>query len=80
MSRQLYKSVLEKPLVAASGEYFRLQANNWFHNCSITQYMERVIRLFEEESIRCQRFLHSRYLLANHSKPISHFKFRNAND
>ncbi|XP_065220060.1 cullin-2 [Planococcus citri] len=56
---ELYKSLLEKPLVAASGEYFRIQANNWFQNYTITQYMERVIRLFEEESIRCQRFLHS---------------------
>ncbi|KAK7573920.1 hypothetical protein V9T40_011111 [Parthenolecanium corni] len=56
---ELYKKLLEEPLVAASSEYFRTQANNWFSNYTIPQYMERVIKLFEEESVRCQRFLHS---------------------
>lgn len=56
----LYQEIFEAPMLAASGEYYRSQAAELLQRCTVSQYMEEVIKKLEEEHRRATKFLHIR--------------------
>ncbi|XP_058455758.1 cullin-2 isoform X1 [Malaya genurostris] len=58
-SLQLYQHIFEAPLLRDSGEFFRLQANKLLEICSVSNYMEEVIKRLDEENKRSLKYLHS---------------------
>lgn len=55
---QLYESLFEGKMLEASGNYFTSQASKLLQNCSVSQYMQEVIRILEEENVRAHKFFH----------------------
>lgn len=58
-SLKLYQELFEIPMIIASGEYYRNEAAKLFQSCTVSQFMEAIIILQEEETRRAQKFLHS---------------------
>lgn len=58
-SLKLYQELFEIPMIIASGEHYRNEAAKLFQSCTVSQFMEAIIILQEEETRRAQRFLHS---------------------
>lgn len=54
----LYQDIFESALLSASGEYYQYEACQLLQNCTVSQYMEEVIKKLEEESRRALRYLH----------------------
>uniref|UniRef100_U5EWS4 Cullin-2 n=1 Tax=Corethrella appendiculata TaxID=1370023 RepID=U5EWS4_9DIPT len=57
-SLKLYQDLFETPMIQASGEYYTGEAQKLLQKCSVSQYMEEVIKKMEEESKRAQKYLH----------------------
>ncbi|EDW49712.1 cullin-2 [Drosophila sechellia] len=57
-SLKLYQELFEGPMLEASGAYYTDEANKLLHRCSVSEYMQEVIRILEYESRRAQKFLH----------------------
>lgn len=57
-SLHLYETLFEEKLLEASGSYFMSQASKLLQSCSVSQYMQEVIRVLEEENVRAHKFVH----------------------
>lgn len=55
---KMYQDLFEIPMLEASGEYYKAEAARLLQKCSVSQYMEEVIKKLDEESRRAQKFLH----------------------
>lgn len=55
---KLYENIFECKMLEASGEYFKSQASKLLQSCTVSQYMQEVIRILEEENIRSHKFMH----------------------
>lgn len=55
---KLYQELFETPMLSASGEYYRSEASVLLQKCTVSQYMEEVIKKLEDENRRAQKFLH----------------------
>lgn len=55
---KLYQELFETPMLSASGEYYRSEASILLQKCTVSQYMEEVIKKLEDENRRAQKFLH----------------------
>lgn len=55
---KLYQELFETPLLLASGEYYQSEASILLQKCTVSQYMEEVIKKLEDENRRAQKFLH----------------------
>lgn len=55
---ELYESIFEKRLLAATGEYYRKEASKLLQECDCSMYMEKVIQKLDNENLRCCKFLH----------------------
>lgn len=64
-SLKLYQDLFEAPLLKTSGEYYTSEASKLLQRCTVSAYMEEVIKILEEEHKRAQRFLHSRLVCIN---------------
>merc|ERR1719362_1268475 len=53
----LYEDIFEKPFLAATGEYYKEEAQKFMEG-SISLYMERVIQRIESENVRSRKFLY----------------------
>lgn len=58
---KMYQELFETPMLEASGEFYKAEAFKLLQKCSVSQYMEEVIRKLEDENRRAQKYLHSRY-------------------
>jgi len=54
----LYENIFEGKMLEASGEYFKSQASKLLQSCTVSQYMQEVIRILDEENIRAHKFMH----------------------
>lgn len=54
----LYQDIFESAMLTASGEYYQAEAAKLLQVCSVSQYMEEVIKKLDEESRRAQKYLH----------------------
>jgi len=57
-SLKLYQELFEGPMLEASGAYYTDEANKLLQRCSVSEYMQEVIRILEYGSRRAQKFLH----------------------
>uniref|UniRef100_A0A1A9VZX7 Cullin-2 n=1 Tax=Glossina brevipalpis TaxID=37001 RepID=A0A1A9VZX7_9MUSC len=58
-SLKIYQWLFECPLLLASGEYYATEATALLQRCTVSEYMEKVIKILEDENRRAQKFLHS---------------------
>lgn len=57
---KMYQTLFETPMLEASSEFYRAEATKLLQTCSVSQYMEEVIKKLEDENKRAQKFLHFR--------------------
>ena len=55
---KLYENIFEGKMLEASGQYFKSQASKLLQTCTVSQYMQEVIRILDEENIRAHKFMH----------------------
>lgn len=56
----LYEELFEAPMLVASGEHFKAEAAKLLQHCSVSEYLEEVIKRLEEEDRRACKFFHGR--------------------
>lgn len=56
---KLYQELVEFPVVMASAEHYDNEATKLLKTCTVSQYMEEVIKILEEETKRAKKFLHA---------------------
>lgn len=54
----LYQDIFETAILKASGTYYQSEASKLLQVCTVSQYMEEVIKKLDEESRRATKFLH----------------------
>lgn len=57
---KMYQELFETPMLEASGEFYRVEAFKLLQTCSVSQYMEEVIKKLEDENKRAQKYLDTR--------------------
>lgn len=57
---KIYQWLFECPLLLASGEYYATEASALLERCTVSQYIEEVIKILDDENKRAQKFLHER--------------------
>ncbi|XP_055849653.1 cullin-2 [Episyrphus balteatus] len=57
-SLKLYQDLFETPMLAASAQYYSSEASKLLQRCSVSEYMEEVIKILDDENKRAQKFLH----------------------
>ncbi|XP_052902134.1 cullin-2 [Anopheles moucheti] len=57
-SLKLYQELFEARMLEESGQNFRIVASELLQVCSVSQYMERIIKKFEEEEKLAKIYLH----------------------
>lgn len=55
---KMYQELFETPLLESSGDFYRAEAVKLLELCSVSQYMEAVIKKLDEENRRAQKYLH----------------------
>lgn len=55
---KLYEDKFEGKMLEASGEYFKSQASKLLQSCSVSEYMQEVIKILDEENVRAHKFMH----------------------
>lgn len=60
---KMYQDIFEAPMLLASGEYYRGEAIKLLQQCSVSEYMEEVIKRLDDEARRAQKLLHIRLAL-----------------
>lgn len=58
---KMYQELFETPMLEASGEFYRVEAFKLLQKCSVSQYMEEVIKKLEDENKRALKYLDIRY-------------------
>lgn len=61
---KMYQDIFETPMLLASGEYYRGEAVKLLQQCSVSEYMEEVIKRLDDEARRAQKLLHTRFVLS----------------
>lgn len=56
----LYEQLFEAPMLVASGDYYKAEAAKLLQRCSVSEYLEEVIKLLDEENRRAYKFFHGR--------------------
>ncbi|XP_055381981.1 cullin-2 [Condylostylus longicornis] len=56
---KLYQELFETPMLQASGEHYKTEASKLLQRCTVSQYMEEVINILEDENKRAHKFLHT---------------------
>lgn len=56
----LYQELFEAPMLAASGEYYKSEAAKLLQRCTVSEYMEEVLKRLEDENRRAHKFFHGR--------------------
>lgn len=67
---KMYQDIFETPMLKASGEYFRGEAIKLLQQCSVSEYMEEVIKRLDDETYRSQKLLHIRYESLKHMRLV----------
>lgn len=57
---KVYQWLFECPLLLACGEYYTAQATELLKRCSVSEYMEEVIKILADEQVRAEKFVHKR--------------------
>lgn len=57
---KLYQELFEAPMLAASGEYYKSEAAILLQRCTVSEYMEEVLKRLDDESRRAHKFFHGR--------------------
>lgn len=57
---KLYQELFETPVLESSGDYYRSEASKLLQRCTVSEYMEEVIKILDDEYRRAQKFLHHR--------------------
>ena len=55
---KLYQELFETPMLEASGDYYKSEAAKLLQRCSVSQYMEEVLKILDDENRRAHKFLH----------------------
>ncbi|XP_058830462.1 cullin-2 [Topomyia yanbarensis] len=58
-SLQLYQHMFEAPMLKDSGEFYKLEASKLLEVCTVSNYMEEVIKKLDEENKRALKYLHN---------------------
>lgn len=56
----LYENLFEAPMLVASGEHYKAEAAKLLQRCTVSEYLEEVIKLLDEENRRAHKFFHGR--------------------
>lgn len=54
----LYQDIFESALLSASADYYQYEASQLLQKCTVSQYMEEVIKKLDEESRRALKYLY----------------------
>lgn len=57
-SLKLYQDLFETPMLDASAKYYSSEASKLLQRCTVSEYMEEVIKILDDENKRAQKFLH----------------------
>lgn len=71
---KLYQDLFETPMLAASGDYYKAEASRLLQKCTVSQYMEEVLKRLDEENRRAHKFLHARYIASSSGASFSNFE------
>ncbi|XP_050536894.1 cullin-2 [Daktulosphaira vitifoliae] len=55
---ELYQSYFERPFLEQSSEHFKREAARLLQECSVSEYMVKVLQILKEEGIRSKKYLH----------------------
>ncbi|XP_017858090.1 PREDICTED: cullin-2 [Drosophila arizonae] len=58
LNLKLYQEHFEGPMLEASGAYYMIEANKLLQRCTVSQYLQEVIKILECETKRAEKFLH----------------------
>lgn len=56
----LYQELFEGPMLCASGQYYQSEAAQLLQRCTVSEYMEEVLKRLEDEIRRAHKFFHGR--------------------
>lgn len=56
----LYQELFEVPMLAVSGDYYKSEAAKLLQRCTVSEYLEEVIKRLEDENRRAHKFFHGR--------------------
>lgn len=73
---KLYQDLFETPMLNESGKHYRNEAAKLLQRCSVSEYMEEVIKILSDENRRAQRFLDSRYCILRQDVDLKNLFFR----
>jgi len=57
---QLYQNYFEQPFLAQSSEHFKCEAARLLQECTVSEYMVKVLQILKEEGARSKKYLHDR--------------------
>lgn len=58
---KIYQWLFECPLLLASGKYYATEASALLQRCTVSEYIEEVIKILDDENKRAKKLLHARY-------------------
>lgn len=67
-----YRNAFEKPFLAATGEYYKVEAERYRNELNCSNYMRKVLQLIDLETLRCTKFIHN----SSKDKVISEIRAR----
>jgi len=56
----LYQNYFELPFLAQSSEHFKHEAARLLQECTVSEYMVKVLQILKEEGARSKKYLHDR--------------------
>lgn len=56
---KMYQDIFEAPMLLATGDYYRGEAIKLLQQCSVSDYMEEVIKRLDDEARRAYKLLHT---------------------
>lgn len=59
---KLYQELFEAPMLEASGEYYKSEAAILLQRCTVSEYMEEVLKRLDDENRRAHKFFHGRWV------------------
>lgn len=69
---ELYRETFEKPFLKSTGVYYRAKAEVLKSDLNCSDYMKKVLRIIDLETLRCTKFIHS----SSQDKVISEIRAR----
>lgn len=71
-SLQLYQETFEKLFIKATGEWYKVRAEQYRNELDCSEYMKKVLQIIDLETLRCTKLLHS----SSKDKVISEIRTR----